>query len=163
MIGIVEMAGGFDISQYDPFTQVITTVVAQADTYETAYTVSNKGFMTVCVCIGDENHAEMKITIDGVLKFDGLAGTNGCGITLFSNLLGDNNNPQEMNHVVFDNLQVPLYVEGQALKNYPYVGADHAVIITDFPIFFNTSLLVEVKSTTIGHTVKTHIRGGLHK
>lgn len=151
---------------WDKFTPVSVIngakVITTGNTYETLYKVTGKGYLSKAIITGDtSNICKIKITVDGVVKFAAQSvssATSAAGIITSDQLL--NGATSDIAKII--NFGGNTVASLLTPKTYPYVDdTDRGFCILSQPIFFNTSLLIEVTNTVDGGTVNHSYIGGI--
>lgn len=144
--------GGFDPTKYRPMSYDGSILMGAVGTWSTLVSVTGKGFFNQAVSVRNATNHRLRITLDGVVVFDGVA-TTGSGAT----------------GVVINDYAATgqVRVGGTArllavpIVSFPFTAGTAGLCIVYEPIIFNTSLLVEIQSTALNESVPYGIGGGV--
>lgn len=159
-MGIIANSTGVDLSKYIPISKdpIQITNSATTDTYVTAYSISGKGFIEQVTMLTISYGGGIRIKIDGNIVYEGYTATSNkeMGILREKYKLNNTTNVAIRNN----NAQTtPMSV-----KSYPYIDStktDNAVIcLLELPIFFNSSLLIEMRASSASIVYPLTIKGG---
>lgn len=145
----------FDPSKYKSFAKEGMANVTVAGTYVLAHSITGKGFLTKAIISytsGTGPNLKLRLTVDGVVTFITLLQRNNSqsyavGV-MTENYLTNNGGALQtrygaLNYYIYDGVFPPTIVD------YPYTIDNNRVLcLLANPIFFNTSLLVEVTTTS---------------
>ena len=143
---------GTDWSKYTPISEINSfTAGTPADTYETVFSISGKGYLSDFIGrttdAGGED-VKMRITIDGVVIFAGYSTNSSsfCALIQTSKSLIDSTGDLmiiDANGTGFAN-----FAGTWSFVDYPHTDDTELEAVTFLaqPIFFNASLLIEVKA-----------------
>lgn len=145
-------SSGFDPSKYSSFGKEAFTNASTASTWFTVYSVTGKGFLTRAMLSypsGTGNSIKLRLTVDGTVTFLTSLSRNGSqsyavGIMTEDYITNNAGSMQSrygaLNYFIYDGSNPPSIVD------YPYTTDNvRALCLLANPIFFNTSLLVEVQ------------------
>ena len=152
----------FDWRKYNtPVNLESSITIATAGTYQTVLSQTGQGYFTKILIGGHAtNIPKLRITIDGVVVFyskNNVSGANYSGILLESFLADEAGTWKIRASNAFTSAQVTTVT----LKSYPCNDDTvNAVVLLPQPIFFNTSLLVEITNTTNNGQAVTYMYSG---
>ena len=139
----------FDMTTLNLFQGHDATYIVGADnTYEDLFNVSGKGYLTFCIIQKSAaGTGGLKITVDGSVMFEGVNSynTRAIGIINTAQITQYTSGAVPTHHASAVN---PFNLQGasiNAIKELPHTDATEGMSITSTPIWFNTSLRIEVK------------------
>ena len=155
--------GGTDWSKYTPFTKGAQKTIATGGVYETILSVTGKGYLSRAIL---ESHnaalARIRITIDGVQKI--LVKSSNLLVIVGMMQLSEVSTHDSSSKIAIrePNFQTGVGTVGnpQSVAEYPATGDTQSMVYLPQPIFFNTSLLIEVTHATNGGNVNYEYQGG---
>jgi len=155
---------GTDWSLYTPISELITTTTAVGGTYQEEYAVTGKGFLSTVLLSSHsvDDDARLKITVDGNVIFNGTqsAANKFIGLVQSKETIGN------------DDKEVNVYIQGvnpggtydlndTIASSYPQTTeANESCCLLASEIFFNTSLSIEITSTTGTTSLSLRVAGG---
>jgi hypothetical protein len=149
-------AGGGDLTELNIFQGQSGTYVVVADnTYEDLINITGKGYLSFClVRKSGAGTGGVKITVDGTSLFEAVNNDNtrAVGIANVSQLYQFTSADTAIRHVDVNN---PFSVQGataNAFKALPH-SATEAMSVIASPIWFNSSLKIEVKYITTANLI----------
>lgn len=162
-MGLSISGGVFDPTKYanriSTEGQYTSSVTGSA--FTTLLSISGKGFLNKAVLstrANASNASQLKITIDGILVFNGQTQANldqATGIIMDSDLSTTSANGGSFSRV---NQAGTVFNVGRA---YPYTAAGVGFSVISYPILFNSSLLVEAAVIAAASLANTYtIQGG---
>ncbi|BDG48762.1 hypothetical protein [Parageobacillus sp. KH3-4] len=157
-------SGGTDLLKITPFTQF--TQIATSTSWKTVFSITGKGLLSTIKSAPYSNnyYAILRVTVDGTVIFDAQIVANGSyryvgGIMQKDDVFFTSSGGMYMTTVGSSTYPIdPSIIKSQ----YPYINEEYpALILLDFPIPFNESVLVEIKQGLTNSTFFNEIRGGL--
>lgn len=145
---------GTDWSRYTLFSVSTDVTPAVANVFESVYSVTGQGFLSHALISNvSTGGAEIRITIDGVIvhRTGTTTTTNMSGILQRSSITY---NGTSMSAAFFDLGKTLLN-----LDSYPQTGGTSETVAIPIPLFFNSSLLIEIRQS-VPNPVSYVIEGG---
>lgn len=154
--------GGFDLRKYTEINVDGGVAVPVSNTWTTAVDITGEGFLNLANILASATQTySIRITVDGVIKYEASAGTTGSrlsGVAVIDLILPMSNSTTSGANGFYAGANgIFPYT---SISAYPYVAGGVVSCILTLPIFFKTSLKIEVKSTGTG-SVPTFIKGGV--
>jgi len=163
-----------DVTKCMPFNEYNgNKQVAQSSVFETLYSVAGKGFLSEAILMNwtSNTGTQIKITIDGTIvvhlavaniyrfigisQYQNLFGVSSTGVTgtTFS-IPGVITTGNDVDIAVYPARRVTNYPFPDANMHYDYMG------MFSSPLYFKTSLLVEILCGNITDTLRYRVQGG---
>jgi len=143
--------GGTDWSKYAQHNSFGTLTLTTNNVYEEIVDIAGAGFLSLAnvLCSTGSYESYIKVTIDGVVIHESKSATNtnAAGIACLGALFGGDT----LNLKVPNDVNACLFTSSH--EEYPFVDKTNlGQVILPKPIFFSTSLKIEVAVNNVGST-----------
>lgn len=156
-MGLIGGSGGTDLLTYTNLSKEITFANSlTSNAYTTAFSINGKGYISQILAYGDGLSNGVRITVDGTVIFECYGVVQGFLLQEYIQQGSPFGARINMTQVSSSN-----FVIKDTLIIDSTLSTVNGVCLITFPIFFNSSLLIETRHANGGNNSHVNIKGGI--